>query len=803
MAIGLTDKLGKATLPNQRVSTKEKQTKDWTRQMATYVVNLAVGCNDKSKVRTFLDMANGKVDKSMYEYVLKTHGISENEIKKEKLIENLREIDFLQPIKDHYLGEFTSSYNNYQVYTDDPDTVFLRNKTFGNKVLEVMGQKLINELNKTMNTGQETKQVPDIEVMLDEYISEWNDERATAAQLRLNLLNSVIDAKVKYNQAYYYWWACEEVYTYRQVHKNDVLFEVVSPLEYYRIPSSNTYVEDDDYGVRIFSRSLYTILDMYDEFLTDKDRDYLHTITRSDLNPDVRINLLKSRCIENGMSPSDYLDNQNTINNDFINNSGFNNPDNISLVHYVAKTEVKVGYLTFLAPDGSTQETVVAGDYILDTDGGDISIKYDWIQEMWQGEIIGYGQGTSNEAQAIYTKFRPIDTQREKFTNLNICKSPYNGLSSIHRDSEKKPIPYRVNTYMALARIYHYQIEKAIQKWKSILLIPQSFLTDDANMSMEQRLSHMESSSILAFNDGQVNPNAVQSMREIATTATFNFVSTLMGLLQTLKQDAWEVSNMTPSRMGNQPGYQGKSVTENSMEQATISSNWSLEMFNLFRAKDYLANYDTSKVAWSEGKQGSFIDESTGAHSTVAVDPMEHMSLNIGINVGNSRLLDEKLKAMKEVAFSAAQNGEFEMAIEAILNDNLQSLRSKILKVSKANKIYKEQMAQAEQQSALQIEQTKQQTEQFKADNKLKEIQLTNDGMLQKALVDQETQLLVWDKRLSIDTNADGYISNEEEVGNGLLDAKYKAMQMDLKYKEYALKAKKVQNDISKSNVAK
>lgn len=787
MIIGLSGRLGNNTLPNQRVSLKKKQTSDWTKQMADYVVNLAISCNDKSRTRDFLDMANGIVSKKQYEYVLKTYGLDSKDIAGENIIDDLRDIDLLSPIKDKYLGEFISSYNNYQVYTDDPDSVFLRNKQFGDKIEAVMMQKLINELNKTMNTGQESQPTPDIPAMLEKYTNEWNDERATAAQHRLNLLNNVIDAKVKYNQAYYYWWACEEIYTYRSVDKKDVNFEIVSPMEYYRVPSGNTYVEDDDYGMRLFTRSLYSILDMYSDYLTEADITYLKTITNRELTSDIRVNILKSRLIDSGMSEDDYLSHEDGINNKFADDNGLTNPDNITIAHYIAKTEVKIGYLTYLSEDGTLQTMTVSEDYELDTANGDISIKYDWIQQMYQGEIIGYGSMTSDNTSAVYTKFRPIDTQREKFTDLNKCKSPYNGLSYIHRDSAKKPIPYRVMPYQALTRIYHYQAERAINRWKSILLMPQSMLSDDAEMTMEQRLSKMNGESLLVFNDANINANALQSIREISTSATFNYVNTLMQLIRSLKEDAWEVANMTPSRMGSQPGYQGKSVTENSLEQANISSSWSLEYFNLFRSKDYLANYDYSKVAWCEGKQGSYIDESTNDLNTVAVDPLEHMSLNIGINVGNSRLLDEKLRAMKQIAFSAGQNSDFEISTESIMNDNLQSLKYKILKTSEANKLYAQQMQQMQQQAAQQVEQTKQDTAKLIADNELNKTQILVDGNKEKALIDQETQLLVWDKRLAIDTNANGYISTAES-GQDLLDNKFKQDTLQMKREELAFK---------------
>ena len=97
------------TLPDQRVSFKTKQSAKWSKNMADYVVGLAISCNDKVRTANFMNMANGHIDKAMYEYALKSYGGKDND--KENILKDLREIDWLQPIKDKYLGEFVSSYN--------------------------------------------------------------------------------------------------------------------------------------------------------------------------------------------------------------------------------------------------------------------------------------------------------------------------------------------------------------------------------------------------------------------------------------------------------------------------------------------------------------------------------------------------------------------------------------------------------------------------------------------------------------------------------------------------------------------
>ena len=84
--IGLSDSFN-SILPDQRVSFKTKQTVKWSMNMANYVVTLAVGSNDKARTARFLNMANGEVDKKMYEYVLKTYGLKESGIDKESILD--------------------------------------------------------------------------------------------------------------------------------------------------------------------------------------------------------------------------------------------------------------------------------------------------------------------------------------------------------------------------------------------------------------------------------------------------------------------------------------------------------------------------------------------------------------------------------------------------------------------------------------------------------------------------------------------------------------------------------------------
>jgi len=750
--------------PDQYVSSNFKRTdKKWSIAMTNFVIDLASSFNNKSDVQKYLNAANGIVDKATYKYVLATYNTAQG--KKEDMPGTIRDVDFLKPIKDRYMGEFIGAYHNYQVFANDPDVVLKRNAKIGEQVYSMLMQKLVNELNaKGVDTGKESKEVPDIDKWLETATEDWSDDQVIEGQKRLDLLNALTDAKGKYIQAYFYWWACEEVYSYREVHKNDVSFDIISPLEYFRVPSGNQFVEDDDYGMRKYKLSLSQIIDRFREELSDKEMKYLVTLNNTktsnntavvDLDMIMRLDDFAERGInrESGSFHKSFTDKLWCA----------------DIWHTVYKTPIKVGILTFTAPTGKVEEMEVDEDYEFDSESGDIDIKWEYINQFWESYRIGPMD------TGIYLKPRPIEVQREKFNDSSICKNPYNGISYLMKDNEKAPIPYRVLPYLALYRIYTLQQERAIAKFKSWLLVPETILSDTDEMTTEERLDQANKDGTLPYNNTQ-DANVANGIKEVATQAVVQYVTVLDGVLARLKADAWEVANMNNARVGaDQPSGAGKAVTEYSYNQALTGSVWHLEIFNNFRERDYMANLDFSKVAWIDGKQGSFVDPTTNEVVYVKVDGENHLSQNLGVFVRNSNELDAMAKQLKDVAFAAAQNGNEDIAVEAITNKNISKLKRIIKDAAKAKRDFELQMKNVEGQNATQAQQVIQQTEQVKADAKKYEIDTKCQNNIDIALLETDRTLAEWELRMTQDTNGNGYVSGEE-MGTDQVEATKKVI---------------------------
>ena len=93
------------TLPNQRVSKKEKLKEDHYRPTVDYWINKAWSQNNKAETQVNLDAANGIVDDDTYTYVLKplTYQIDGQTI---NIPGEFREVDIITPIKEKNMGEY-------------------------------------------------------------------------------------------------------------------------------------------------------------------------------------------------------------------------------------------------------------------------------------------------------------------------------------------------------------------------------------------------------------------------------------------------------------------------------------------------------------------------------------------------------------------------------------------------------------------------------------------------------------------------------------------------------------------------
>jgi hypothetical protein len=674
--------------PDQRVSTKKKRTDaDWYVPTIDYIIDRAISENNKNEVKTNIDYANGIIDKDMYNYVSKKYGTDEV-----PLPADIRELDLITPIKERYIGEYIRQHSNYQVFNNDYDSIVLRNKDLAKQVESMLAQALMNFLNQEMETGVESKEVPDIEKFVEEFIENWMDERAIKATEKIKLLETLTDATVLYIQGFFYWWSTESVITYRTITNNDVVKEIVSPLEYYRIRGKSMFIEDDPMGMRLSYISITELVNQDRHILIEEDKNYidkLYDIAKE--TADGRINV-PIHLIENRKEFQYY--NTRAAVPMTTSYSFADNTRRVPKYHIVFNSLTKVGYLTYWNEVGELDEMVVDETYKLNELGGDISVEWEWISEVF--EAYRYG----DKRTGLYVPPKPIDVQREKISNVSECKLPYNGITGILDDNIINPIPKRIAPLMALYRIYTLQQERFVAKYKGDLLpIPETIISDNDNFTRIERLNYILSDNYLFFDDTAVDPQILAYMRSIGNPGIERYIQTLSELRKHIKDEAWELANMNEQRFGDINPHAGKSTTEYAISKSTTGSILMFEMYNKFKERDYKADLDHANIAWIHGKAGSYYDKNTKKVVYVNIEPLEMYSDNIGIYFENSTLEEEKLQALRELAFSASQHGDYDIAADAIQSESSVFITSIIKKEVKARRELEQQMQMAEAQS--------------------------------------------------------------------------------------------------------
>ncbi len=629
--------------PLQRVHSSEKVKASWYIPNANWVIRMCLARN-RGKVQTkkFLDAANGLVDKRTYDYVMRNYTNVLGD--KGEQYGEIRDIDFLTPIKEKCMGEFINTFENFQVLNNDASIVLSRNKELSDKVMGWVNQQVINELNKKgFPTNQQSQVQEPIDKTIDKFLEEWTDKVVISAQDRLNLINSITEAKEKYIHLYFHWWACEECYDYREVFNDEVYTQVIHPMEMYPVMAGNRYVEDSDYVTRVYRMSYHDILVRFRDELKDDEVEYLRKLATCGAHYDPHVGLEWVRSLADFAERKYILDRFKTVADQ---EHGVGEHE-LNIYHYQWKTEVPEGILIHLDAFGNEVETRVDEHYKLQPELGDIEIKWIWTVQAWEGWRLG------GMANGVYIKPRPLAVQRERFNNTSDCKLAYNGIIGLTRDNIRNPVPYRLLPYVALYRIYTLQQERAIARFKTWMLLPESVIGDSDQMTTEERFALANKDGYLPIDDADMGNNALQSFREVANTATINFINALEAIKQGIKRDAYEEASMNGARMGDTADYAGKGLTEMNYQNALTGSVWSLEMFNLFRERSYLANLDYSKVAWINGKQGSYIDPVTGKPVIVDIDGTTDFSKNLSVYIRNNTEVNNKLRQMQELAFAA------------------------------------------------------------------------------------------------------------------------------------------------------
>lgn len=765
--------------PQQRVPASEKNKADWYANCIDYIISQGINFNDRTDTETKLSIFQGKIPNSFYKKTLNPYN-SENE-KYTRFPATMRNLDIMKDVVRRYVSEYYKGVHEFIVSATNPDIVLKKNAKLREEIGIKAAQAFQQEFEKRLNQLQQEAQqqgvnVEDINIQNalpnpDEFVKDFNDkyidDESKQGQEVLSYIRSTTADIVIYLAAFFEWVALGECYTYSDIRGEKIVKEQVPAMEAFPIPNGEFFIEDHDMFARRMMLSYSQIIDMFDDYLEDKDRKYLKDYYGNN-TPTSPVKLLYNKYFE---YYPDVCEKFTKEERELFKTNDLNIHQNGNLYevwHVVWKGEVRKGILTYMNEMGFVTTRVVEEDYKLNREVGDISIEWEYDTQIYEGYRIG------SRYNAIYpVKARPIAYERNG-------KLPYNGLMEVLPYMGKFSIITIVAPYQIMRNIFAYHRELVIAKNKLLILVlPESLVADKS----EDRVYRMAADGVLLVDDSEDTTAQKVANIRLLNAQMGDYIAQITNLMAETRQEAWDSVDMNAQRYGDIAQSAGAATTQEAVARSSMGSVIITEIFDQMRRRDYQRDIDFAKLAYIDGLQTAYHDKDGNRHY-ISLDVNSFVYSDYGVIVKNDSKEKDKLEQLKQWAFSAAQNGDLEMAIAAITGDNVSQIKATVQKFVEIKRQHEEQMKQVDQELA-----------QANIENKLKEIEAK--GQQDKELEDLKFQHEMALKYIDVDMSMLGTTGGDEaEQAKNRLAALAEENKTNIEREKLNLQRQQIQSDM-------
>lgn len=727
--------------PLQRVPNSKKKEAEWYAACADWIIAQGQANKDTNELEVKYSILQGNIPDKFYKKVLNPYNATQEKYK--RFPATMRNYDLMKGIIRRYVSEYIKNPHDFVVGANNPEVVLARNAKLRQELNVLVQQKIAARIQESyqqfVNEGNDPKQFNpqdaiDVEAFVKEFNENYIDDISEQGQKILNVIQDITEDTLLYSRAYFDFVTFGEAYTYSDVVGNKLVKRVVSPRDAFPINTDSIFREDDDMFCERRKMSYQQIVDEFDEYLDDKQREFLNTYyakqsvnTPTAFSFNVYESYFPDVCKKYSDEDRNLFKNTPNMMRDI-------NTDLYDVWHVVWRGESRSALVTFVNQNGLMDTRIEEDDYVLNADSGDISIEYIYVPQVYECTRIG----TRNDAIYPYGA-RPIAYNRNG-------KLPYNGINELLPGFGRFSIIDIVTPYQVFYNIVSYHREMTIAKNKlSILMLAKSLL----GKVPEDTIYKMLADGILLVDDS-VDQGMLRAQQvRILQNNIGDYITQLSNLLQEIKASANEQVDMTPQRYGEIANSAGKGVTEEAVIRGSMGTVILEYMMDCMRERDYNRDLDFTKFAWIDGLDTSYRDMN-GNIKYLSLDVNYHVYADYLIKAKNSVKEQDKLRQLQNYAFSAAQNGDNMMAIAAIQGDNVAAITKLIKKYQDEKNAHDEQLQQMEQQTKQMEQEFEIQKIQVKGDEDRKTKEL--EGYL-----DQQIELIRADANM---------ISYNAEVGD-------------------------------------
>lgn len=744
-----------AQFPKQRVDGSTKRKAEWYCNCIDYIIDAGLSFNDRTETEIELNILRGNIPDSFYKKTLNPYN-SNNE-KYQRFPATMRNLDIMSDIIRRYVSEYFKGVHEFVVGANNPDIILNKNAKLKEKIGELAQQAFQQEFQKqyqaaqqqAIQQGQDPNSVnpqnsmPDPEQFIKDFNEKYIDDESRQGQDMLDYIRAITKDNIIYLTSFFNFVSLGECYSYCDIRGSKIIKEAVPVLEAYPIPNGNFFVEDHDMFARKMLLSYQQILDMFDNNLTEEDKKFLetyyshgsnfHGVTRLSYNQyfetysDVCSKFTAEERKIFKSSPITVYDGNNNL---------------YEVWHVVWKGQARRGILTYVNEIGMTTTEIVDEDYKLNKEHGDINIEWEYETQVYEGYRIG------NRYTAIYPiKARPIAFNREG-------KLPYNGIMEILPMMGKFSIIKTITPYQIMRNIFAYHREMVIAKNKMlILLLPESLIASDT----EDKIYKMAADGVLLVDDSEDANSQKMAQIRLLNANMGQYITEITNLIEATKQEAREMVDMNMQRYGEIAQSAGAATTQEAISRSSMGMVILVQMFDEFRKADYNRDLDYCKLAYIDGLDTSYWDE-LGKRRFISLDVNSFVNSDYSTTVRNDSKELDKIQQLRQWAFSAAQNGDLDMALAAITGDNVSQIKATVTKFNSIKQQHEEQMKQMEQM-----------IKQEEIENKLKEIAAKGeqDRLTEQLKYQYELQL----KYVDVDMSMLGDNGSEDNAARNRLTA--------------------------------
>ena len=789
--------------PTQRVGYTEKQRPSWYANCIDYIIDLGVSLNDRSEDETKLQILHGDIPNSFYKKTLNPYNSSQE--KYTRFPATMRNFDIMSDIIRRYVSEYYKGIHEFIASATNVDIVLARNAKLAQEVMTLAEQAFQQELDKILQQVQGQveqdpnanpqellqQQMPDVEKFVEDFKEKYIDKESKQAQDILGYIKSATQDVIIYLSAFFNYVALGECFTYTEINGNKLIKENVPVTEAFPIPNNNFFVEDHDMFARKMMLSYQQIVDMFDNYLSDKDREYLEKYYYN-AGTSAKTKFLYNQYFE---YYPEICEKFNKEERTYFKNTGVstyeNNNNLFEVWHVVWRGEARRGILTYVNELGFTTTRVVEEDYELNPELGDINIEWEYEPQVYEGYRIG------NRWASIYPiKARPILFQRDG-------KLPYNGIMEVLPMMGEFSIIKLITPYQIMRNIFIYHREMVIAKNKMlILLLPQSLVADDT----EDRIYKMAADGTLLIDDSEDANSQKSAQIRLLNANMGEYISQMTDLIERVKQGAREIVDMNMQRYGEIAQSAGAATTQEAVSRSSMGSVIITEIFDQMRARDYARDLDFGKLAYIDGLNVAYnVDNKTKKY--LSLDINSYLYCNLGVFIKNDAKELDKLQQLKQWAFSAAQNGDLDMAKAAIVGDSITQISETIDKFSEIKREHEKELKQIDEMIKQEELQNRIAEIQAKGEEDRKTEELKYQYELQLKYLDVDMSMLatgVQDDALGQAKQrlAEQSAANKERLDNDKLNFEKQKLQIDM-YNKAADRQVKRDDIAAKVKIAK